>query len=192
MARIITGSTVMVLALERGEVHVAPPLAGVRNIALAPGDPALEIAGEIGGASPEVLAGIRAACGLNLPVPVQLGRCVLRAANGDRGYSFYFNQPVAQPILQHLPATALLMAMALLVMAANILTDLVHRWLDRASRRAVTASPSRQVAAHFLRSPIGVAGLLVLAPVVLGLCRGTVTAPAGAPISAGRSCRSAC
>ncbi len=81
---------------------------------LAPGDPALVIAGEMGGASPEVLASIRAAYGLDLPIPVQLGRYVLRAASGDLGYSFYFNQPVAQLILQRLPATTLLMATALL------------------------------------------------------------------------------
>ncbi len=81
---------------------------------LAPGDPALVIAGEMGGASPEVLASVRAAYGLDLPIPVQLGRHVLRAAQGDLGYSFYFNQPVAQLILQRLPATALLMATALL------------------------------------------------------------------------------
>lgn len=83
-------------------------------IHLAPGDPALVIAGEMGGASPEVLASIRAAYGLDLPLHVQLGRYVARAATGDLGYSFYFNQPVTQLILARMPATALLMAAALL------------------------------------------------------------------------------
>ena len=83
-------------------------------IHLAPGDPALVIAGEMGGASPEVLASIRAAYGLDQPLPVQLGRYVLRAATGDLGYSFYFNQPVTHLILARVPATALLMAAALL------------------------------------------------------------------------------
>jgi len=82
-------------------------------IHLAPGDPAQVIAGEMGGASPEVLAGIRAAYGLDLPLPVQLGRYLLRALHGDLGYSFYFSQPVASLILQRLPATALLMGTAL-------------------------------------------------------------------------------
>ncbi len=82
-------------------------------IHLAPGDPAQVIAGEMGGASPEVLAGIRAAYGLDLPLPVQLGRYLLRALHGDLGYSFYFSQPVASLILQRLPATALLMGAAL-------------------------------------------------------------------------------
>ncbi len=83
-------------------------------IHLAPGDPAQVIAGEMGGASPEVLATIRAAYGLDLPLPVQLGRYLLRAVQGDLGYSFYFNQPVSQLILQRLPATALLMGAALM------------------------------------------------------------------------------
>ncbi len=86
-------------------------------IHLAPGDPAMVIAGEMGGASPQVLAGIRAAYGLDLPLPVQLGRYLLRAVQGDLGYSFYFNQPVSQLILQRLPATALLMGAALLFAA---------------------------------------------------------------------------
>ena len=83
-------------------------------IHLAPGDPALVIAGEMGGASPEVLASIRAAYGLDQPLLAQLGRYVARAATGDLGYSFYFNQPVTQLILARMPATALLMAAALL------------------------------------------------------------------------------
>ncbi len=82
-------------------------------IHLAPGDPAQVIAGEMGGASPQVLASIRAAYGLDLPLHVQLGRYLLRALHGDLGYSFYFNQPVAQLILQRLPATGLLMTTAL-------------------------------------------------------------------------------
>lgn len=82
-------------------------------IQLAPGDPAQVIAGEMGGASPEVLATIRAQYGLDQPLLVQLGRYVGRAVQGDLGYSFYFNRPVAGLILERLPATALLMFTAL-------------------------------------------------------------------------------
>lgn len=87
-------------------------------IHLAPGDPAQVIAGEMGGASPQVLASIRAAYGLDLPLPVQLGRYLLRALHGDLGYSFYFNEPVSRLILQRLPATALLIGTAVLFAAA--------------------------------------------------------------------------
>ena len=83
-------------------------------IHLAPGDPAQVIAGEMGGASPEVLGQIRAEYGLDLPLPVQLGRYLLRVAHGDLGYSFYFNEPVSRLILGRLPATGLLMGAALL------------------------------------------------------------------------------
>lgn len=82
-------------------------------IHLAPGDPAQVIAGEMGGASPEVLATIRAQYGLDQPFGTQLANYVSRAATGDLGYSFYFNQPVASLILERLPATVLLMAAAL-------------------------------------------------------------------------------
>ena len=79
----------------------------------APGDPAQVIAGEMGGAAPEVLASIRAAYGLDQPLVVQLGRYLARAVQGDLGYSFYFSQPGSALILQRLPATALLMTTAL-------------------------------------------------------------------------------
>lgn len=82
-------------------------------IQMAPGDPAQVIAGEMGGASPEVLATIRAQYGLDKPIGVQLSTYVGRAASGDLGYSFYFNQPVSELILERLPATVLLMVTAL-------------------------------------------------------------------------------
>ena len=82
-------------------------------IHLAPGDPAEVIAGEMGGASPKVMAIIRAQYGLDQPLLVQLWRYVIRAAHGDLGFSFYFNQPVSELILSRLPATVLLMLTAL-------------------------------------------------------------------------------
>lgn len=86
-------------------------------IQLAPGDPAQVIAGEMGGASPEVLAMIRAEYGLDQSLTVQFGRYIGRAVHGDLGYSFYFNRPVAELIFDRLPATVLLMASALAVAA---------------------------------------------------------------------------
>ncbi len=126
---------------------------------LAPGDPALVIAGEMGGASPEVLASIRAAYGLDLPIPVQLGRYVLRAAQGDLGYSFYFNQPVTQLILQRLPATALLMAAALLF-ASTIGTALGIAAARRPSGTTNAAVTLLAVAGYAM--PVFWSGLLLL------------------------------
>ena len=126
---------------------------------LAPGDPALVIAGEMGGASPEVLAGIRAAYGLDLPIPVQLGRYVLRAAQGDLGYSFYFNQPVTQLILQRLPATVLLMVAALLF-ASTIGTALGIAAARRPSGATNAAVTLLAVAGYAM--PVFWSGLLLL------------------------------
>ena len=88
----------------------------VLNFALiqaAPGDPAVVIAGEMGGASPQILADIRARYGLDRPKIEQLATYVGKVARGDFGYSFYFNQPVAALILQRLPATLLLVLTSL-------------------------------------------------------------------------------
>ena len=51
-------------------------------IHLAPGDPALTIAGEMGGASPKILAAIRAQYGLDQPLATQLGRYLAKAVTG--------------------------------------------------------------------------------------------------------------
>lgn len=82
-------------------------------IQAAPGDPAQVIAGEMGGASPEIMAEIRTRYGLDRSVPEQLATYVGRVARGDLGYSFYFNEPVSRLILGRLPATAILVLTSL-------------------------------------------------------------------------------
>jgi peptide/nickel transport system permease protein len=82
-------------------------------IQAAPGDPAQVIAGEMGGASPEIMAEIRTRYGLDRSVPEQLATYVGKVARGDLGYSFYFNEPVSTLILGRLPATALLVLTSL-------------------------------------------------------------------------------
>lgn len=84
-------------------------------IHLAPGDPAEVIAGEMGGATQEILAEIRAAYGLDKPFTEQLLVYLRKVAGGDLGHSFYFNQPVTDLILQRVPATLLLVISALLL-----------------------------------------------------------------------------
>ncbi len=84
-------------------------------IHLAPGDPAEVIVGEMGGATEEILAEIRAAYGLDKPFAEQLFVYLRKVAGGDLGHSFYFNQPVTDLILQRVPATLLLVITALLL-----------------------------------------------------------------------------
>ena len=75
---------------------------------LAPGDVADTIAGDMGGASAEVIAQIRADYGLDQPLYVQLLVYLGNVLQGDLGHSFFFNAPVTALILERLPATVLL------------------------------------------------------------------------------------
>ena len=88
-------------------------------IHLSPGDPAQVIAGEMGGASADQLARIRAAYGLDRPLIEQLAIYLGRVAQGDLGFSFYFDRPVLDLIVSRIPATVLLVVTSL-VMAIGI------------------------------------------------------------------------
>ncbi|MDE0391854.1 MAG: ABC transporter permease [Rhodospirillales bacterium] len=81
-------------------------------IRLAPGDPALAIAGEMGGATEEVLASIRKEYGLDRPLLTQLGIYVGNVVRLDLGKSFFFNQPVTQLIAERIGPTILLVVTA--------------------------------------------------------------------------------
>ena len=112
-------------------------------ITIAPGDVADSIAGDMGGADAEVLAEIRTRYGLDQPFLVQLWRYISSVAMLDLGYSYFYNAPVTELILQRLPATLLLVfssqilaiavGMLLGVMAArkpNSFTNLVVTFLS--------------------------------------------------------------
>jgi peptide/nickel transport system permease protein len=84
-------------------------------IHLTPGDPAQVMAGEMGGASPEVMAALRVKYGLDHSLAEQLLTYLSKVATGDFGYSYYFNEPVVGLIAQRLPATLYLVLSALLL-----------------------------------------------------------------------------
>ncbi|MFO1318720.1 MAG: ABC transporter permease [Burkholderiales bacterium] len=79
---------------------------------LAPGDAADVLAGEAGGASEEYLAQLRAKFGLDQPLYVQLLHYLANVARLDLGFSFRHNLAVTELILSRLPATLLLMVVA--------------------------------------------------------------------------------
>lgn len=81
----------------------------------APGDPVETIAGASGGMSPELMAELRAQYGLDKPLLVQLGVYLAKVVQGDLGFSYYFNLPVASLIGERLPATLLLVVSAVLL-----------------------------------------------------------------------------
>lgn len=77
-------------------------------IQLAPGDPASVLAGEAGAGDEQFIAQLRAQFGLDQPVYVQLWSYLQNILSGDLGYSYRNQVPVAQLILERLPATLLL------------------------------------------------------------------------------------
>ncbi|USG62511.1 ABC transporter permease [Sneathiella marina] len=83
-------------------------------IHIAPGDPVEVLAGEMGGATPELLAEIRASFGLDQPFHVQLLTYLGNVLQGDLGYSYYYDMPVTNLILERIGATLLLVVTALL------------------------------------------------------------------------------
>ncbi|MEM7379151.1 MAG: ABC transporter permease, partial [Pseudomonadota bacterium] len=93
---------------------------------LAPGDVADTISQSMGGADQELLDQIRADYGLDQPFLVQLGRYIGNVLQFDLGYSFFYNQPVTQLILERLPATLLLVISAqLLALIVGVLLGVI-------------------------------------------------------------------
>lgn len=83
-------------------------------IHLAPGDPAEVIAGEMGGATEEVMASIRKSYGLDRPLHEQLGVYLGKTLQGDFGQSFFYNTSVTSLVLDRIGPTLLLVTAALL------------------------------------------------------------------------------
>jgi peptide/nickel transport system permease protein len=77
-------------------------------IRLAPGDPAVVMAGEAGASDQIFVAQLREKFGLDRPLPEQLLIYVKGIATLDLGFSFRQQAPVAKLIAERLPATLLL------------------------------------------------------------------------------------
>lgn len=77
-------------------------------IRLAPGDPAVVMAGEAGASDQVFVEQLREKFGLDKPLPEQLYRYVKGIVTFDLGFSFRQQMPVSQLILERLPATLLL------------------------------------------------------------------------------------
>jgi peptide/nickel transport system permease protein len=72
-------------------------------VRVVPNDPSAALAGQ--NATPEQIAEIRAAYGFDRPLVVQFGIYLRQVAQADLGTSIQSGRPVAQDILQRLPAT---------------------------------------------------------------------------------------
>ena len=82
---------------------------------IAPRDAADIIAGQSGHATPEFVAALRAEFGLDQPMWKQYLVYLGKLVTLDLGYSFQYQLPVAQLILERLPPTLLLMVPALVL-----------------------------------------------------------------------------
>ncbi len=90
-------------------------------ITLAPGDPAVVIAGD---QAPEsFIAELHKSYGLDDPLPVRLAAYLGRLAHGDLGFSFSYQRPVASLLTERLSATLLL------VLTAELLAITLGTWL---------------------------------------------------------------
>ena len=107
---------------------------------LAPGDIADTIAGDMGGADAEVMEEIRARFGLDKPFHHQLGLYLARLAQGDLGYSYFFQTPVTELIFERLAATLLLVisAQVLAIVIGTMLGVVAARKPNGATSHAVT------------------------------------------------------
>src|SRR5262245_46803493 len=70
---------------------------------LAPGDPAMIMAGESGASDEKFVADVRAAYGLDKSIPVQLGLYVINVAQLDFGRSYRQQRPNIDLIAERLP-----------------------------------------------------------------------------------------
>ncbi|HYG44190.1 MAG TPA: ABC transporter permease [Bordetella sp.] len=77
---------------------------------MLPGDPAVIIAGDQAG--PEAIAAIRSSLGLDRPLMEQLWMWLAHLAQGNFGESLILNQPVLSAVLERLPVTLSLAAVA--------------------------------------------------------------------------------
>jgi len=81
---------------------------------ISPGDIVDTLAGEMGGITEEIRLDLQRHYGLDKPLFTQFLTYMKNVAQGDLGYSFYFNEPVLKVVLTRFPATALLFLLSLI------------------------------------------------------------------------------
>ena len=107
-------------------------------IRMAPGDPALVMAGEAGAGDQIFVAQLRDKFGLDKPLPVQLYLYMKGIVSLDLGFSFRQQMPVAKLILDRLPATLLLtgtafaISLAFGVLFGTLAARRAGSWMDTA------------------------------------------------------------
>jgi ABC-type dipeptide/oligopeptide/nickel transport system permease component len=124
-------------------LHLVPVLLGVSLIAflmlaVTPGDPVDIMLGDQQASEAERLA-LRHDMGLDLPLPQRFAHFLKNAVTGDFGTSYFHRRPVAQVILERLPATieltlvALVVALIVAIPLGVLAAVEKDTWLDRAA-----------------------------------------------------------
>ncbi len=133
--------------LGRRFLQLIPVLFGIvvvvfLSVRLIPGDPAIVMLGAY--ATDQSLATLRRELGLDLPVWNQLAIFIGKLLSGDLGQSLFFRRPVAEVILERLPATAALtlyavvLSLLLSVPLAIISALRAGSWIDQIVRWVTT------------------------------------------------------
>lgn len=126
---------------------------------LAPGDAAQVLAGEAGSATPEYLAALRKQFGLDQSLPVQFGVYLRNLLSLNLGFSFRQGMPVAELILQRLPATLLLMGTSIgfALVAGSALGIAAARRAGRSADTLISA-----IALVFYATPVFWTGIMLV------------------------------
>jgi peptide/nickel transport system permease protein len=111
-------------------------------IRLAPGDPAVVMAGEAGASDTVFVGQLREKFGLDKPLPEQLFLYVKGIVSLDLGFSFRQQAPVARLIMDRLPATLLLTisAFAISLVFGIFFGVLAARWAGTWADTAITVA----------------------------------------------------
>lgn len=109
---------------------------------IMPGDPVDIMIGEAGGVTQEEIDALKSELGLDKSLPVQLGTYLTGLLRGDLGYSIPSSRPVAEVILEALPATielalySLLFALVVAVPIGVVSALRQRSFVDRTSMAA--------------------------------------------------------
>lgn len=128
-------------------------------IRMAPGDPAIVLAGQAGAADEQFLEQVRRDFGLDKPLPVQLGSYIGNVLTLDLGQSYRAQRPVADMLFERLPATILLTGSAYVF--ALIVGPLLGAFAAMRPR-TLFDSALMVVALIFYATPIFWVGLLLI------------------------------
>lgn len=134
----------MLVYLSRRLLYTALVLCGVIVVTFfirPPGDPARVLLGQR--ADSASIAAMREQLGLDKPLPYQIGSYVVNLLHGDMGRSIATNRPVAETIIERVPATALLASTSILLATIlGIVLGVIAAWKPNTWIDTLTMSSS--------------------------------------------------